>query len=81
MLSNQPQTKATNPKQKQTNKHVPTRSSANNARRVARDNLADGAANPYHPAMKSRDIQFAYTYSTVYTSPTQQAEKARDRTT
>ena len=31
--------------------------SANNARRVARGNLADGAANPYPLAMKPRDIQ------------------------
>jgi hypothetical protein len=31
--------------------------SANNARRVARDNLADGVANPYLLAMKPRDIQ------------------------
>ena len=31
--------------------------SAINAGRVASDNLADGAANPYPPAMKPRDIQ------------------------
>ena len=31
--------------------------SANNARRVARDNLADGTANPYPLAMKPRDTQ------------------------
>jgi len=43
------------PKRNPTNTYQ-TRS-VNNARRVARDNLADGAANPYPLAMKPRDIQ------------------------
>jgi hypothetical protein len=68
------------PKRNPTNTYQ-TRS-ANNARRVARDNL-DGAANPY-PQVKPRDIQpnKRDTYliemkNCVDTSPTQQAEKAR----
>ena len=43
------------PKQNPTNTYQ-TRT-ANNARRVACGNLADGAANPYPLAMKPRDIQ------------------------
>ena len=43
------------PKRNPTNTYQ-TRS-ANNARRVARDNLADGTANPYPLAMKPRDTQ------------------------
>ena len=43
------------PKRNPTNTYQ-TRS-VNNARRVARDNLADGAANLYPLAMKPRDIQ------------------------
>ena len=42
-------TQQPSPKQSPTNKYH-TRS-ANNARRVARDNLADGAANPHPLAM------------------------------
>ena len=38
------------------NKMYQTRS-ANYARRVARDRLADGTANPYPLAMKPRDTQ------------------------
>ena len=71
---------ATTPQTKPKNTYQ-TRS-ANNARRVARDNL-DGAANPY-PQVKPRDIQpnKRDTYliemkNCVDTSPTQQAEKAR----
>jgi hypothetical protein len=41
------------PKQNPTNTYQ-TRT-ANNARRIARGNLADGAANPYPLAMKPRD--------------------------
>ena len=43
------------PKRNPTNMYQPR--SANNAGRVASDNLADGAANPYPLAMKPRDIQ------------------------
>ena len=70
---------ATTP-QKKPNKYVSSRSDKN-ARRVARDNLADGAANPYFLAMKPRDDQtnaiYIYLIS-VDTSPTQQADKARE---
>jgi hypothetical protein len=65
------------------NKHVSNRS-ANNARRFARDNLANGAANPYPLAMKPRDMQpkkcDVYLIEIKYrvdTCPTQQTEKAR----
>ena len=44
-----------NPKETQQTRIKPR--STNNARRVACDNLADGATNPYPLAMKPRDIQ------------------------
>ena len=72
------------PKQNPTNTYQ-TRS-ANNARRAARDNLADGASNPYLiMAMKPRDIQpnkrdihLIEIKHCVGTSPTQQLKKARE---
>jgi hypothetical protein len=58
-----------------------------NTRRVARDNLADGAANPYPLAIKPRDIQpnqrdihlieIKYCIDTSPTTQLEQAEKAR----
>ena len=78
------------PNQQLRPKRIPTNTyqtrSANYARRVAHDNLADGAANPYPLAMKPRDMQpynrdihlieIKYCLDTF---PTQQAEKARER--
>ena len=59
--------------------------STKNARRVARDNPADGAANPYSLAMKPKDtqpnkndIQLIEIKYCVDTFSTQQAEKARE---
>jgi len=58
--------------------------SANNIRLVARNNLADSAANPYPLAMKQRDMQvnkrdehFIKIKYCVGTNPTQQADKAQ----
>ena len=73
------------PKQNPTNTYQ-TRS-ANNARRAARDNLADGASNPYLiMAMKPRDIQpnkrdihLIEIKHCVDTSLAQQAEKVREQ--
>jgi len=78
------------PNQQLRPKRIPTNTyqtrSANYARRVAHDNLADGAANPYPLAMKPRDMQpnkrdirlIGIKYC-VGTPPTQQAEKAREQ--
>ena len=54
--------------------------------KIARDNLADGAANPYPLAIQPRDIQpnkhDIHSFeikNRVDTSPTQQAEKAQEQ--
>jgi len=71
--------------------HAPNKTqqsrSANNARRVARDNRADGPANPYPLAIKprntktnKRDIRLIKIKNFVDTPPFQQAEEAREQT-
>jgi hypothetical protein len=72
------------PRPKQNSTYTYQTRSAKNARRVARDNLADGTANPYPLAIKSRDIRpnkhDIHIIKIKYcadTYPTQQAEKAR----
>ena len=77
-------TQQSRPKRNPTNTHQ-TRS-ANNARWVARDKLADGAANPPPPlAMKPtdiqpnrRDIHLIEIRYCVDTSPTQQAREGHE---
>jgi hypothetical protein len=52
---------ATTPKRCPTNTYQTK--SANNARTVARDNLADGAANPYNEAKRHTTKQTRYTFN------------------